>query len=176
MRGSLEITPDASFFARLTVDYTRDKSNSRGGHRLIPGLVSGAPVLADVFDTRAGLRDPKQDVKSHGFSGFVEYSPAEGVTLRSITAYRKDDSATPIDFDALPAVDLDVPAFYNNKQFSQEAQGPGQLGRLQRADRLLLSRRQGAHRVRRAAARRRDGADLWRRRHQDERAVHRPDL
>ncbi|MCW3835087.1 TonB-dependent receptor [Sphingomonas canadensis] len=121
-RGSLELSPDDTFFARLTADYTHDKSNARGGHRLIAGLSSGAPVLADVYDTRGGLLDPKQDVKSKGFSGYIELKPFEGVTLRSITAYRKDDSATPIDFDALAAVDLDVPAYYNNKQFSQELQ------------------------------------------------------
>ena len=32
----------------------------------------------------------------------------------------QDSSASPIDFDSLPAVDVDVPAFYNNEQFSQE--------------------------------------------------------
>ena len=44
------------------------------------------------------------------------------MTLRSISAWRKDDSASPIDFDALPAVDVDVPAFYFNEQLSQEFQ------------------------------------------------------
>jgi iron complex outermembrane receptor protein len=44
------------------------------------------------------------------------------LTLKSITAYRKDRSDTPIDFDALPDVDVDVPAIYKNKQFSQEVQ------------------------------------------------------
>ena len=32
------------------------------------------------------------------------------------------DSGSPIDFDALPAVDVDVPGYYNNRQFSQELQ------------------------------------------------------
>src|SRR3546814_12515713 len=31
-------------------------------------------------------------------------------------------STTPIDFDSLPAADLDVPAIYDNDQFSQELQ------------------------------------------------------
>jgi iron complex outermembrane recepter protein len=44
------------------------------------------------------------------------------LTLRSITSWRADEGASPIDFDALPAVDLDVPAFYENAQFSQEVQ------------------------------------------------------
>ena len=45
-----------------------DHSNARGGHRLIPGAVSGAPVLDDVFDTRGGLTDPEQDVEAYGFA------------------------------------------------------------------------------------------------------------
>jgi iron complex outermembrane receptor protein len=43
-------------------------------------------------------------------------------TLRSISAWRKDNSATPIDFDALPSADVDVPGLYLNEQTSQEFQ------------------------------------------------------
>jgi iron complex outermembrane recepter protein len=109
-------------FIRLSGDYTKDTSNARGGHRLIPGLFTGAPVLANVYDSRGALVTPKQDVESWGVSLFGEVTPTDWLTFRSITAYRKDDSATPIDFDALPAVDVDVPAFYNNTQLSQEVQ------------------------------------------------------
>ena len=107
---------------RITGDYTKDNSNARGGHRLIPGQVSGAPVLDDVFDTRGGLADPKQYVKSYGLSMNISAELSDAVTLRSISAWRKDDSASPIDFDALPAVDVDVPAYYFNEQLSQEFQ------------------------------------------------------
>lgn len=107
---------------RITGDYTKDNSNARGGHRLIPGQASGAPVLDDVFDTRGGLNDPKQYVKSYGLSMNISAELNDSVTLRSISAWRKDDSASPIDFDALPAVDVDVPAFYFNEQLSQEFQ------------------------------------------------------
>ncbi|MBY0581502.1 MAG: TonB-dependent receptor [Sphingomonas sp.] len=121
-RGTLEIEPSSEAFFRITGDYTHDATNARGGHRLIPGIVSGTPVLANVFDTRGGLNSPRQDVVAWGISGFGEFHPTDWLTFRSITAYRKDDSATPIDFDALPAVDVDVPAFYNNTQLSQEVQ------------------------------------------------------
>ncbi|OHC94403.1 MAG: TonB-dependent receptor [Sphingomonadales bacterium RIFCSPLOWO2_12_FULL_63_15] len=107
---------------RITGDYTKDNSSARGGHRLIPGQVSGAPVLDHVFDTRGGLTDPKQYVKSYGLSMNITAELSDAVTLRSISAWRKDDSASPIDFDALPAVDVDVPAFYFNEQLSQEFQ------------------------------------------------------
>jgi len=121
-RATIQIEPSSEAFFRITGDYTKDKSNPRGGHRLIAGIFSGTPVLSDVYDSQAGLVSPKQDVKAWGISGFGEIKPTEWLTFRSITAYRKDDSASPIDFDSLPAVDVDVPAFYNNKQLSQEVQ------------------------------------------------------
>ena len=120
-RGTIELH-GTGIFARLTGDYTHDTSNPRGGHRFIPGLVSGAPVLANVYDTRGGLNFPVQNVNAWGTALFLEAEPAEGLTFRSISSYRKDDSATPIDFDALPAVDVDVPGYYFNRQFSQEVQ------------------------------------------------------
>ena len=120
-RASVEVHAD-DFFARLSGDYTHDKSHARGGHRLIPSQLTGAPVLKDVYDTRGGLNDPKQDVKSYGTSLFMEAHPDETLTFRSISAYRHDKSSTPIDFDALPTVDVDVPGRYINSQFSQELQ------------------------------------------------------
>jgi len=121
-RLGIEYNNEDNVFIRLQGDYTQDNSNPRGGHRLIAGLISGAPVLDDVYDSRGGLADPDQQVKSYGFSLFAEASPNDYITLRSITAWRKDDSGTPIDFDALPAVDVDVPAVYRNQQTSQELQ------------------------------------------------------
>ncbi|MHA6721949.1 TonB-dependent receptor [Sphingomonas sp. RS2018] len=121
-RGTLQYEPSTSAFFRLSGDWTLDKSAPRGGHRLIPGLVSGTPVLTDVYDSRGALLTPSQRVESYGGSFFAELRPTDWLTFRSITGYRKDDTATPIDFDALPAVQVDVPSFYNNEQFSQEAQ------------------------------------------------------
>jgi iron complex outermembrane receptor protein len=121
-RGTIEFEPSASVFFRLSGDYTWDDSNPRGGHRLIPGLLSGAPVLNDVFDSQGGLIDPEQKVRSGGIALHGEIALSDWLKFRTITAYRKDHSKTPIDFDALPAVDVDVPAIYRNKQFSQEFQ------------------------------------------------------
>ncbi|MGZ8337464.1 MAG: TonB-dependent receptor [Allosphingosinicella sp.] len=121
-RLAVEVNNEDNVFVRLQGDLTQDNSETRGGHRLIPGLVSGAPVLEDVFDSRGALLDPEQDVRAWGVSLYGEFEPGEHWTLRSITAYRKDESSTPIDFDALPAVDVDVPAVYNNNQLSQELQ------------------------------------------------------
>ncbi|WP_298196258.1 TonB-dependent receptor [Novosphingobium sp.] len=107
---------------RFSGDYTRDKSNPRGGTRLIPGLLSGAPVLPNVFDTRGGLNDPRQDIEAGGFAINATAELSDAITLRSISAWRKDVSRTPIDFDALPASDVDVPGIYRNEQVSQEFQ------------------------------------------------------
>ena len=130
-RVSVEIGRDDNALIRINADYTRDDSNPRGGHRLIPGLQSGAPVLRNVYTSQGGLKDPKQKVVSKGIAGTAQLAIGDGLMLKSITAYRKDDSATPIDFDALPARDFDVPAFYNNKQFSQEVQLQVNKGPLQ---------------------------------------------
>ena len=122
-RGTVEFnSPDSRLFVRITGDYTHDKSNARNGYRLIPGLLSGAPVQADVYDTRAGLNNPKNDIEAGGLSMAVTADLTDHLTLRSISAWRKDRSFTPIDFDALPAVDVDVPAVYRNEQTSQEFQ------------------------------------------------------
>ncbi|CDO36318.1 MULTISPECIES: TonB-dependent receptor [Novosphingobium] len=122
-RGSLDIGGyGAPVLIRISGDYTHDKSNARGGHRLIPGFASGAPVLSDVFDTRGGLTDPKQDVEAYGFAINATAELTDALTFKSISSWRKDNSASPIDFDALPTVDLDVPAFYHNEQVSQEFQ------------------------------------------------------
>ena len=122
-RGTIEAGGyGAPFKVRLTGDWTHDYSNTRGGHRLVPGQASGAPVLDNVFDTRGGLIDPEQDVEAFGIALNASLDLTDALTIRSITGWRKDDSASPIDFDALPAADFDVPAFYGNEQFSQELQ------------------------------------------------------
>ncbi|WP_446653752.1 TonB-dependent receptor [Blastomonas sp.] len=122
-RGTLEIGGyGAPVLIRISGDYTRDKSDPRNGHRLIPGIRSGTPVLRDVYDTRAGLNNPQQDIEAYGLAMNISAELTDTLTLRSISAWRKDDSFTPIDFDALPAIDVDVPAVYRNEQISQEFQ------------------------------------------------------
>ncbi|NNM77138.1 TonB-dependent receptor [Sphingomonas sp. ID1715] len=121
-RATAEAGSRDSFFFRLSGDYTHDRSNTRGGHRLIPSLLTAAPVLADEFDSRGGLVTPKQDIKAWGIANRLEWAATDNITLKNILAYRKDRSATPIDFDALPAADVDVPAIYRNRQFSEEFQ------------------------------------------------------
>jgi iron complex outermembrane receptor protein len=121
-RGTIEMDPTPDVSIRFTGDYTKDNSNPRNGHRLIPGLLSGAPLLARVYDTQAGLNTPKQDITAYGGAMHAEFRLGSNLTLKDILGYRQDRSATPIDFDALPAADVDVPAIYRNHQFSNELQ------------------------------------------------------
>ena len=120
-RGTIEFD-NGPLFVRLSGDYVKDNSEARQGHRLIPSLQTNAPVLGDVFDTRAGLNIVDQEVEAYGGALNIAVEVGDAITLKSITGYREDSSTSPIDFDSLPAVDLDVPAIYDNQQFSQELQ------------------------------------------------------
>lgn len=121
-RLSMEVEPTDNIFVRLSYDRVEDESNPRGGHRLIPGAITGAPVLDDVHDTRAGLDVIDQYVEAEGLSLMAEWQINENWTVRNILADREDRSDTPIDFDNLPSGDVDVPAIYENEQFSEEFQ------------------------------------------------------
>jgi iron complex outermembrane recepter protein len=124
-RISAEFTPTPQLFIRLAADATQDDSNPRNGYRLTPGRTSGAPVLSNEYDTRANLRTAlghEQEVKAHGVAATIEYRLSDTLSLKSVTASRRDTSYAPIDFDALAVTDFHVPALYKNKQFSQEFQ------------------------------------------------------
>lgn len=120
-RVSAEWAPSADFFVRASYDKSEDDSNAKHGHRLIPSADGTFPVTSNVYDTRAGLGDANS-VETEGFSLTAEWTVNDAVTLKSITAYREGETTTPIDFDALPQPDFDVPAIYMDDQFSQEFQ------------------------------------------------------
>jgi iron complex outermembrane receptor protein len=122
MRISAEWDTTDSLFFRLSGDYTKDESSPKAGHRLLVGGINGDPILGDVFDTRAGLNVPKQDVESYGVSLLGQLAISDQYTLKAILASRSDSTFSPIDFDSLPTQDLDVPVNYENDQFSGELQ------------------------------------------------------
>ncbi len=119
-RLALEWNPSSDISFRVTGDWTDDNSDPKQGHRLLP--IAGFPVLDNVFDTRAGLNTPEQGVVAKGISGVTEWQVNDNFTLKNIIAYREDRTESPIDFDSLPLVDLDVPVIYENSQFSEEFQ------------------------------------------------------
>lgn len=120
-RFSLEWQPVEQLSLRFNYDRTSDQSNARGGHRMTVGAISGAPVLEDVYDSRAGL-PPDTEVNTEGAALAVDYALGDSWTVKSITAYRDGDSVGPIDFDNLEVNDFDVPAHVDDRQFSQELQ------------------------------------------------------
>src|SRR3546814_8865592 len=97
-RGTIEFD-NGPVFVRLSGDYIKDNSEARQGHRLIPGLLTGAPVLDNVFDTRAGLNVVDQEVEAYGGALNIAVELSDTITLKSITGYREDKSTTPIDLD-----------------------------------------------------------------------------
>jgi len=124
-RLSLEWEPVSSVMVRLSGDYTKDTSDPRQGHRLLPSAVSPSPILSD-YDTRAGITQfgpiTENDVTASGVNLTVQWDVNDQITVKSITSYREDDTSTPIDFDSTAARSFDVPADYTNEQFSQELQ------------------------------------------------------
>jgi iron complex outermembrane receptor protein len=121
-RFSAEWEPNEDWFLRFAADYVEDDSDPRQGHRLVAAAWSGTPVLEDVYDTQSGLNNPKQSVEAQGWSLLAEWHASDLITFKNIISSREDESWTPIDFDSLPVVDLDVPAIYDNEQFSEEFQ------------------------------------------------------
>ncbi len=124
-RFSVEMTPTPELFIRLSADATQDDSHPRNGHRLTVGRTSGAPVLGNVYDTRANLNTAlgkEQEIRAEGVAATVEYRLSNTLSLKSVTASRRDTSYAPIDFDSNSVTDFHVPALYKNKQFSQEFQ------------------------------------------------------
>lgn len=124
-RASIELTPSSDVFIRIAGDTSVDNSSPKNGHRLTVGKVSGAPILRNVFDTQANLTTilgHTQQVKASGGSALLEWIINPELTFKSVTAGRHDVSYAPIDFDSLSKVDLEAPAVYKNRQFSQELQ------------------------------------------------------
>ena len=120
-RLSAQWKPTDALDFRLAADITDDDSNAKHGHRLLPSADGTLPVTSNEYDTRAGIGDDNE-VKTKGVSFTGTWDVNDAITLKSITAYREGETVTPIDFDALPQQDFDVPAFYEDSQFSQEFQ------------------------------------------------------
>ncbi len=120
VRASAEYDND-TVSVRLSGDYLKDKSNPKGGHRLIPGLLTGAPLLADVYDSQGGLIGDNE-AESYGGALHIDIHLNDQWTIKNIAAYRTDDNIQQIDFDALPAADVDVPVIYKNEQWTEELQ------------------------------------------------------
>lgn len=126
-RVSLEFEPSSNVLVRLSGDYIQDDSSPRQGYRLLPTVSPAQPtLLSGDYDTLAGITTfgpiRRNKVEAKGGQLRIEWSPSEALKLQSITAYREDDSASPIDFDSTEPQTFDAPVDYQNDQFSQEFQ------------------------------------------------------
>ena len=120
-RISAEYYASDNLSFKFTADKTTDDSNAKGGHRLTASDLTGEPVLANVFDTRAGM-STLNSVESEGYSLHAEWQINDALTLRSITSSREGETDTNIDFDNTALRSFDVPARYDDDQFTQELQ------------------------------------------------------
>ena len=125
-RITAEFTPTRELFVRIAADRTQDESLPRAGHRLTAGPAPGnlAP-LGGPYDTRANLYTvlgKQQEVVTQGQSLLIDYAITPLLSVKSITAHRKGESVAPIDFDSLNQPLFEAPAFYRDKQTSQEVQ------------------------------------------------------
>jgi iron complex outermembrane receptor protein len=120
-RFTLEYSPSDDLFVKFAYDKTTDDSNSKGGFRLLPSLLTDAPVPNSVYDSYTSLPTWNK-VETEGTSLTVEYDINEKWAFKSITAFRESYSLTNIDFDNTSLRIFDVPAIYDDEQFSQEFQ------------------------------------------------------
>jgi iron complex outermembrane receptor protein len=127
VRATVEWSPSEKLFFRLAGDMVQDDSNPRHGHREVQALdflgrpIAGGAPPSDVYDTRAGAGDTNF-VVAKGVSLTGEWDISDSLKLKSISAYRSGKTDGSIDFDELPQAILDVPAHYNDHQFTQELQ------------------------------------------------------
>ncbi|MDX1555147.1 MAG: TonB-dependent receptor, partial [Xanthomonadales bacterium] len=121
-RGSVEWEPAADWFLRIAGDWTQDDSDLRRGHRIFVGQFSGAPILENVFDTRAGNAFPEAEAESKGISLTAEWNANSALKFRGILASRQDETWKPVDLDGLPTVDVDVSTWDANRQKTAEFQ------------------------------------------------------
>ncbi|MFT6917655.1 MAG: iron complex outermembrane receptor protein [Cognaticolwellia sp.] len=120
-RLTIEFEPTEDLFLRFNYDKTTDDSNAKGGYRLLPSIVTDAPVPQSVYDSYTSM-PTWNSVESEGFSLTAEYMFNDTWSVKSITSSRDNYSKTNIDFDNTAERIFDVPAIYDDEQFTQEFQ------------------------------------------------------
>ncbi|RUO75270.1 TonB-dependent receptor [Idiomarina seosinensis] len=106
---------------KFAADWTQDDSNARGGHRLLPSLLSDEPRQEDVYDAYTAM-PTWNEVENEGYSMTVDWAINNEWMFKSVTAYREGSTNTNIDFDSTVNPVLLVPAIYEDDQTTQEFQ------------------------------------------------------
>ncbi len=116
---------DSRFDVRFSIDYSKDDSGVRGAQMLSknpldPSTPDQLP-LTSRYDVRNGMPNVNETSLS-GASIVANWQVNDNWLFKSVTAKRKSDTETYIDFDTLQQTLTDVKAFYNDDQLSQEFQ------------------------------------------------------
>jgi iron complex outermembrane receptor protein len=131
-RGAIAYTPSSNVRFDITADYTRDAAALNVGQPLnsLTYLVGGGVALALPtnpttynFTGRTTPTLPNSTALRHwGVSGIATVDLAPGLTLKSITAYRKLTTRDYVDIDATQLQIGDVQVNVDQNQFSEELQ------------------------------------------------------
>lgn len=121
-RITAEYAPTDNIFVQFGYDKTEDSSNSKGGYRLLPSLLTNqAPVPSSIYDSYTSMPTDTK-VETEGLNLTIEWDLNSATTLKSITSQRENYSPVNIDFDNTPLRIFDVPAIYDDEWFTQEFQ------------------------------------------------------
>jgi iron complex outermembrane receptor protein len=120
-RIDVEFTPTDDLFFRLSWDSTMDTSNAKGGYRLLPSLLTDAPVPDSVYDSYTSM-PTFNEVELDGISFLARYDVNDNLQLKYIGASREGYSPTNIDFDNTALDIFDVPAEYKDVYTTHELQ------------------------------------------------------
>lgn len=120
-RIAVEYRPTDKLFFRLDWDKTEDSSNSKGGFRLLPSILTDAPVPDSVYDSYTSL--PTENlVELEGFSFLARYDVSDQLQIKYVGSSRESYSPTNIDFDNTAVDVFDVPAIYEDENTTHELQ------------------------------------------------------
>lgn len=120
-RATIEFRPTDDLFIRIGWDKTEDTSNAKGGYRLLPSLLTDAPVPDSVYDSYTSLPTFNK-VELEGFNWLVNWDINDQWQLKYIGSSRDSYSPTNIDFDNTALDIFDVPAEYKDENTTHEIQ------------------------------------------------------
>lgn len=121
-RVNLTWRPSENLSVKLVADDIQDDSNSRGGQRLAVSGLNDYQPLDDRYDSRQNLDPDNNEVSTSGQALTVNWKLSDAWQFKSVTASRKGDTVSDIDFDQLNRPSFDVLAVYEDEQRSQEFQ------------------------------------------------------
>ena len=120
-RLTLEFHATDDLFMRLAWDRTNDDSNAKGGYRLLPSILTDAPVPDSVYDSYTSM-PTKNTVELEGLSFMASWQATDELSVKYVATSREGNSDTNIDFDNTQLDIFDVPAFYKDENTSHELQ------------------------------------------------------